>query len=94
MKGQSLLAISFPGPDESETELLGPDCQILGNPGLLLEDSQCGTADLGPLQPQQSKNRFFSDPLLTPHLSILGIQEAPFIWIIGSLGCNGRGTAW
>lgn len=76
-KGQPLWTVSFPGPDESETELLGPDCQILGNPGLLLKDSQCRTADLGPLQPQQSKNRFFSNSFQPHNLISL---------VLGSLG--------
>ncbi|CAN8178134.1 unnamed protein product, partial [Coccothraustes coccothraustes] len=41
------------GSDAGEAELPGPDRQILGDPGLLPQNSQRGAAHPRPLQPQQ-----------------------------------------
>lgn len=37
----------FSGTDQSQAQLLGPDCQILGFAGMFSEDSPCGEEDFG-----------------------------------------------
>lgn len=41
------------GGDPSQAELLGPDCQVLGDPGILPQDPKHREAYLGPFQPVQ-----------------------------------------
>lgn len=36
-----------PGTDQSQAQLLGPDCQILGFAGMCPEDPACGAEDFG-----------------------------------------------
>jgi len=43
----------FPGADQSEAQLLGPNRQILGPSGMCAEDSPRGAEDSGPLQAEQ-----------------------------------------
>lgn len=44
-------ALPVSGGDESEAQLLGQDCQVLGDSGVVLEDSTHRTAHPRPLQP-------------------------------------------
>lgn len=91
----SLLVCHFPGADQSQAQLPGPDCKILGSAGESAEDPSCGEEDFG--SPQAEQGRHFTSLPIYLHISVSldAVDElTAWIWLTVLAAGSRRGRIW